>query len=219
MTSIDITGKTLAELLQEARRLLDRHPRPGEAISDIEGRRVAAAWLVAEVDYRRVAGALKAQARADAEVQQRPLDPEDFDPEAVKRAAKATALRMGPVREFKAPPPTSTEPEVIDACPSRMITPEDRKIVHCDTINHETWPDGTLRHHAPGWQWTDGGAMPDDQPCDSRCAQCVERARNAVLGAAVAWQLDIEESGRVGNAALDHALSDAVHDYRKVMGL
>lgn len=118
------------------------------------------------------------------------------------------------VRESKAPLPTTDDTVVTDACPSRLLDvehPDGTRIVHCDGRLHEHGGiKHSMDHSLGGLLWWDAGAMPADQPCDRRCAQCVERVRNAALDAAVRWSGDMED---------DIPLYDAVTEYRKVMGL
>lgn len=107
------------------------------------------------------------------------------------------------------------------ACPSRMIDHDAGEILHCDAsllctgpiVDH---PVGTHRNGA--WGWSDAGAMPADRPCDRRCVQCVERTRNAVLDAAMAWYDTGENQLRRKREAADDLLVNAIHEHRKVTG-
>jgi hypothetical protein len=54
--------------------------------------------------------------------------------------------------------------------------------------------------------------MPADQPCDKRCAQCVERVRDNLIKRAVEWN-------DVATPVTEGTLTGAINAYRKVMGL
>jgi hypothetical protein len=92
-----------------------------------------------------------------------------------------------------------------------MVDHDTGEILHCDASLFCAGPviDPVRTHHNGAWSWSDAGAMPDDRPCDYRCAQCVERTRDAVLDAAIEWR-DTVWSAR--------KLMYAIDEYRKVMG-
>jgi hypothetical protein len=117
--------------------------------------------------------------------------------------------------------PTTADTTVENTCSSRMLDVDalgGPRILHCDPREHVKWHDGKVRHYAPGWQWSDAGAMPDDRPCDRRCARCVERTRDAVLDAAIAWY-DMGDNQLCANReAADDRLIQAIYEYRKVTG-
>jgi hypothetical protein len=182
---------TPAEMLAEARALLDQQPESGRRAT-ASLRLIRAQWLIAEADHARVAMLL--------------------DPGAP--ATKAHQVVMGPVRQFRTDPlPTTAETVVEDACPSRYLDRDTGEILHCDGSRFCVGPivDPMREHHNGVWTWSDVGAMPADQPCDRRCAQCVERTRtrDALIDAAIEWR-DTVWSAR--------KLMDAIDEYRKVMG-
>jgi hypothetical protein len=58
--------------------------------------------------------------------------------------------------------------------------------------------------------------MPADRPCDYQCAQCVERARDAVLDAAIAWYDAGDSHSQASRQTRKMALVNAIYEYRKV---
>lgn len=193
-----------AQLLAEARALLDRRPAGDEPIGRASMRIIEAQWLIAEADWQRASAALDAQIRLD--VEQRPVyQAEPLTPERREQFAELAEHAQAGAHQRD----ETGRLIPVDACPSRFLDADGQRIVHCAVRHAVPQPE----HHAaaPFW-WSDAGALPADRPCDKRCARCVERVRDNLLRRVVQWN-DHETPITKGT------LSGAIDAYRKVMEL
>ena len=188
----------------EAERQLDARGYRTRAVSDPTG------GVILELDDERWATRHERRARwqaiADA------LHPDGGRASAIMRASRDESVHPRDATGKLVPLPTTEDITVEDTCPSRIVNRDTGEILHCDPREHTDWGDGKVRHYAPGWQWSDVGAMPADRPCDHNCGQCVERTRDAVLDAAIDWRDQNDSHARLA------ALEIAIDEYRTVMG-
>lgn len=196
------SAKSPAELLAEARALLDQRPEAGEMAEYAIARLITAQWLIAEADWQRVSAALDAEQRPAYQAE--PLTAERRE----QFAELAEDVRAGAHQRDETGRLTAA-----DACPSRFLDPEGQRIVHCAVKHVDPLP--TL-HTAGGLSWGPHSAMPADRPCDHRCHQCVKRARAALVVAAGNWSDSMTAVAIVHRSEEEQKLIEAVHVYRKM---